>query len=370
MHLRNHIELGKGKEMLEKVRYRGLNGLRALRRWAIPYFGSRMHPAEFRPLLCYLFTDWKCNIDCHYCFQYDNVRTGMTLETARSSMDWLKTVGCRVLAIMGGEPLVRKDFILEVIRYGSRNGFFIYLPTNGYLMDRKFIDEAGLAGVTAINLAVDCVAPRKGLPKALLAIEPQFRYLVGQQKKYGFIIFFNINICRTNIKDVRMLTEIARMNGIGTDYHLNEKPQQMINTDHYTHRENGLHVTPEQYPEVDELLDWLIEKQRRGWCMVNSPEHLQAMKDRMRGRIRPWDCRAGHNGALIKPDGSLAPCFDLITYSYDWGRIWEPDFNEEALRAAKEKCLPYCSSTCFFNLGSYYKLRALPTWLIRHAMMG
>jgi MoaA/NifB/PqqE/SkfB family radical SAM enzyme len=224
--------------------------------------------------------------------------------------------------------------------------------------------------VAAINLAVDCIAPRKGLPKALLAIEPQFRYLVEQQKKHGLIIFFNITICRTNVKDVRMLTEIARLNGIGTDYHLVEEPQATVTVDHYQHRDNELQITPDLYSAIDELLDWLIEKHRQGWCMVNSPEHLRALKDRMRGRIPAWDCRAGHNAALIRPDGSLAPCFDLISHDTDWGRIWEPHFDEKALRAIKEECAPYCTSTCFYNLSSYYDPRTMPRWLLKHAMMG
>jgi len=356
--------------MFETVHYRSANGIRALRCWFIPFVNSRVHHDEFRPVLCYLFTDWKCNIDCHYCFQFNNNEPGMSLETAKSSIDWLKSVGCRVIAIMGGEPLVRKDFILEVVRYGSEKGFFMYLPTNGYLMDEQFIDEVGRAGVAAINLAVDCIAPRKGLPKALLPIEPQFRYLVKQQKKYGFIIFFNINICRTNIKDVKMLTEIAHQNDIGTDYHLNEAPQEFVNIDHYKHKGNALYLTSEEYEEVDELLDWLIEKQRQGWTMVNSIAHLEAFKHRTRGAIWDWDCRAGHNGALIRPDGTLSPCFDLITYDHDWGRIWEPRFDEEALKAVKEKCRPMCSSTCFYTMASYYNLRTITQWIRKHTMMG
>ncbi|MBE3117303.1 MAG: radical SAM protein, partial [Candidatus Atribacteria bacterium] len=141
--------------MFDALRYKCTNGIRASRHWVVPYVNSRIHSDEFRPLLCYLFTDWKCNLDCHYCFQYDNDRPGMSIETARASIDWLKSLGCRVLSIMGGEPLVRKDFILEVLRYGTQNDFFVYLPTNGYLMDRAFIDEMGRAGVAAVNLAVD-----------------------------------------------------------------------------------------------------------------------------------------------------------------------------------------------------------------------
>jgi MoaA/NifB/PqqE/SkfB family radical SAM enzyme len=356
--------------MFDRVNYKGLNGIRAVERWVIPYLNSRVHAEEFRPVLCYLYTEWRCNIDCHYCFQYNNDLPGMDLETAKSAVDWLRSIGCRVIPLMGGEPLLRKDFVVEIIRYGAENGFFMYLPTNGYLLDEPLIDEIGRAGVAAINLAVDCVAPRKGLPKALLSIEPQFRYLVERQKKYGYLLFFNINICRTNIKDVKLLTEIAHQNHIGTDYHLNEPPQGMANVDHYEHPDDGLHLTPDQYNEVDGLLDWLIDKQRQGWPMVNSIEHLKAFKERMRGVMRPWDCRAGHNAALIRTDGTLSPCFNLISYDHDWGRIWDPKFEKEELRALKENCAPFCSSTCFYNISHYYNLRAIPEWVRKHVRVG
>lgn len=356
--------------MFQTTNYKALNGVKAIKRWVIPYLNSRIHSNEFRPVLCYLFTEWRCNIDCYYCFQYNNDLPGMDIETAKSSIDWLKSIGCRVIPIMGGEPLLRKDFILEVIRYGAENGFFMYLPTNGYLMDKAFIDEVGRAGVAAINLAVDCVAPRKGLPKALLNVEPQFRYLVERQKKYGYLPFFNINICRNNIKDVKLLTEIAHQNKIGTDYHLNEPPQNFVDINHYKHHDDMLTITPDQYDEVNELLDWLIDKQRHGWPMVNSIKHLKVFKERVKGHMRPWDCRAGHNGALIRPDGSLSPCFDLISYDHDWGRIWAPKFDEGELQAVKKRCMPFCSSTCFYTMAYYYNLRTVPQWVGKHIRVG
>ncbi len=356
--------------MLRAARYKAVNGVRAVRRWGMPYFSSLIHADEFRPVLCYLFTEWRCNIDCHYCFQYDNHRPGMDLDTAKSAVDWLRSLGCRVLPLMGGEPLLRKNLVLEIVRYAVKSGFFVYLPTNGYPLDNAFIDEVGRAGVAAINLAVDCVAPRKGLPKALLSVEPQFRYLVERQAKYRYLLFFNINICRTNLKDVKLLTEIAHQNRIGTDYHLNEPPHGFVNADHYEHQAERLDIPPDKYAEADALLDWLIDRQRHGWPMVNSTEHLRAFKDRMRGRMRPWDCRAGHNGALIRPDGTLSPCFDLISYDNDWGRIWEPKFDDRELQSVKKKCLPLCSSTCFYTMGHYYNLRAFPQWIRKHLRVG
>ena len=359
---------------MQTARYKSRNGIRAVRRWALPYFNSLVHSRQFRPVLCYLFTEWRCNIDCHYCFQYDNsVQRGvpsMDLDTAKSAVDWLKSTGCRVIPLMGGEPTLRKEFVLEVIRYGAEKGFFMYLPTNGYLLDKPFIDELGKSGVAAVNLAVDCIAPRKGLPKALLAIEPQFRHLVECQKKYGYLLFFNTHICRNNVKDVRMLTEIAHQNRIGTDYHLNEPPHDFVDVDHYEHRDDMLSVTEKEWDEVDRLLDWLIEKQQKGWPMVNSVAHLREFKRRMRGNMPPWDCRAGHNGALIRTDGTLSPCFDLITYDHDWGRIWEPKFDEDALKEVKRKCLLNCSSTCYHTMASYYSMRYLPQWIWKHVRVG
>ena len=352
------------------ARYQFRNGLRSFTRIFVPYLKSRVFNSHLRPVVCILFTDWRCNIDCHYCFQFDNHREGMSLETAKSSIDWLKKIGCRVIALMGGEPLVRRKFILDVIRYATENGSFVYLPTNGRLLTKDYIDALAEAEVSAINLAVDCIEEKPGLPKALMAIEPQFRYLVQKQEEYGYILFFNMNITSVNLKDVKMLTEIAHDEGLAMDYHINEPPHDMVDTDHYRSDRDGLYIRPDQFDEVDELIDWIIEKNRKGYTMVNSIAHLQAIKDRMRNKPRNWNCGAGQNGILIRPDGSLTPCFDLITYDHDWGRIWEPKFDPDALEEIKRKCVPKCLSTCFFTTAHYYQPCESLKWVAKHVRIG
>ncbi|MFC2076674.1 radical SAM protein [candidate division KSB1 bacterium] len=352
------------------LKYKFNNGAKAFRRWIIPYSMSLVYNNQFRPVLSYLFTDWRCNINCHYCFQFDNVGNYMSLDTAISSIDWLKSLGCRVIAIMGGEPSIRKDFILKVIEYGSENNFFMYFPTNGYLLTEDFIDKLGKAKVATINLAVDCIEPKPGLPKALMPIEPQFRYLVKQQRRYGYIIFFNINITSENIKEVKMLTEIAHENGLATDYHINQRPQQVADSNHFKYNDKDLYIKPEQYDEAEELLDWIIMKIRRGHTVINSISHLIAMKNQIKSIPTQWDCRAGHNGLLIKPDGTLSPCFDLISYDYDWGRIWHPKFNQDELTNIKSKCRDHCLSTCFFTMGHYYQIFESLKWMFKHSNVG
>ncbi|GIU76251.1 MAG: hypothetical protein KatS3mg004_3338 [Bryobacteraceae bacterium] len=107
---------------------------RALRGWLVPYIRSRVLPGEFHPIIAYLFTEYKCNIDCHYCWAYNNRVKGMTEDVARRSIDWLHDNGCRVLALMGGEVLLRPQFVHKVVYYAAKRGFFVYVPTNGRLM--------------------------------------------------------------------------------------------------------------------------------------------------------------------------------------------------------------------------------------------
>ncbi|MBD3310526.1 radical SAM protein [Candidatus Woesearchaeota archaeon] len=352
---------------MKKTRHRIKNAVRAVRSWVIPYARSRFRQDEFRPILSYLFTDWKCNIDCHYCFDFDNKREGMDLDTAKASIDWLKSKGCRVVAIMGGEPLLRKKFILEVIRYGSNRGMFVYLPTNGYLLDKEFIEKAGEAGLAAWNVAVDTIRPKPGLPKAYSVIEKQLRYLIEMQKKYNYLIFFNINITNKNMEDVRELTRIARKNDIGTDYHICEKPPKEVKLEHFNHRGNDLYITEKDWEKADELLDWLIRKNEQGYTMVNSKSHLKAMKRFMRGEKVKWKCLAGINGSFIRPDGSIAPCFTLQEKG-DWGNVFEGEkFDRDRLAEMKKECQDHCLSTCFFNLGRYcMSLKDSLRWAMKH----
>ena len=116
---------------------------RIMRGWLFPYIRSRVLPGDFHPITAYLFVEYKCNLDCWYCWAYDNKIKGMTEDVARRSIDWLYDHGCRVLALMGGEPLLRPDFAHKVIYYAAKKGFWIYVGTNGRLLRPDVADRLG-----------------------------------------------------------------------------------------------------------------------------------------------------------------------------------------------------------------------------------
>lgn len=293
-------------------------------------------------------------------WSFNNTVKGMTEDIARRSLDWLYERGCRVVGLMGGEPLLRPQFSHKVVYYAAKKGFWVYIGTNGRLLKPELADRLGNAGVAVFNFALDAWDEKPGLPKALVPVQKNLEYVLRKQYVYAYMVFFNINICRNNLEDVKRITEYARAHRIGTDYHINETPM-LEQDEHFTHlSDNPTYIRPEDWRAVDELVDWIIEKNKSGYQMVNSVQRLQEMKAFVRmssgldirkygwygdgtdtegdltrrpsslpGIVQdadgdlhftPWNCRAGQNNVIIRTDGTVAPCFPMYPSTYPWAR--------------------------------------------------
>jgi MoaA/NifB/PqqE/SkfB family radical SAM enzyme len=388
-----------------KRRWSGKHIYRAMRGWLFPYVKSRVLPGEFHPITSYLFLEYKCNLDCWYCWAFNNKVKGMTEDVARRSIDWLHDHGCRVLALMGGEPLLRPQFAHKVVYYAAKKGFWIYIGTNGRLLRSDLADRLADAGVAIFNFAMDAWDEKPSLPKALVPSRSNLEYLLRKQYVYGFMVFFNINICANNHEDVRMLTEYAHAHCVATDYHINETPMIEQN-DHFKHLYgNPTYIRPQDWRALDELIDWIIAKNKAGYQMVNSVKRLQEMKAFVRmssgldirkhgwygdgangdltkmltslpgvaqdahGHIHfsDWNCRAGQNNVIIRTDGTVAPCFPMYAATFDWGNIDRFSFDSRQLASMKQTCERHCFSTLNHNLSYCYNDTRVIKWLWKHA---
>jgi MoaA/NifB/PqqE/SkfB family radical SAM enzyme len=330
------VQLGKSVRRIRNRRF--------LRCWVLPYLRSRIR-GGFRPILGCVYTEWKCNLECAYCRSHDNSLPGMDEDTARRAIDWLHATGCRVVGLMGGEPLVRAAFVEQFVRYAAGKGCYVYLPTNGRLLTPDVIDRLGDAGVATFNVAIDCIREKPGLPKALEHIRGNLDHLVRLQSRYGYTVFLSINITRFNLEDVRLLTEFSRRNGIATAYHLCESERGQAP------------FRSEELGPVDELLDYLIDRSRAGYAMVNSAGHLGAMKSLVRGGVASWACRAGQNMVVCRTDGTLAPCYPMRESDQDWGTAGSQKFDARQLAETKQRCSQSCFSTVAYMLANYYDVR-------------
>jgi hypothetical protein len=104
--------------------------------------------------------------------------------------------------------------------------------------------------------------------------------------------------------------------------------------------------------------------------MVNPIQHMEDMKMLMRGKVPPWQCRAGQNSLIIRTDGSLAPCFPMYSATHDWGVVGNHKFDVKQLDEMKVDCTKHCLSTCNYILGYCYDNMRVIKWGLTQALHG
>src|SRR6202451_2153054 len=57
------------------------------------------------PVLVHIIPMRRCNLDCGYCNEYDNVSKPVPLEEMKKRLDILADMGTSIITISGGEPL-------------------------------------------------------------------------------------------------------------------------------------------------------------------------------------------------------------------------------------------------------------------------
>lgn len=97
---------------------------------------------------------YRCQCNCDYCSvgKYHVVKSKeLTTLEVKKLINLLRSLGVIKLNFFGGEPLICKD-LADLSQYASSKGLFVFIDTNGYLLDAKKARMFKRAGVTAVNI--------------------------------------------------------------------------------------------------------------------------------------------------------------------------------------------------------------------------
>jgi radical SAM protein with 4Fe4S-binding SPASM domain len=102
-----------------------------------------------------------CNLSCLHC--HVSAREAMSDELnvteAMHAIDEMKTLGTEALIFSGGEPLLRKEFVLTLAQYCDDRGIITAILSNGMLMNHRVALELRDSGIKAIGIPIDSVYP-------------------------------------------------------------------------------------------------------------------------------------------------------------------------------------------------------------------
>jgi radical SAM protein with 4Fe4S-binding SPASM domain len=102
-----------------------------------------------------------CNLKCLHCHAdaQEAMPNELTLREAKQAINEMAELGTEVIIFSGGEPLLRKNFILNLTEYCSDLGIIPAMLTNGVLLDHKTAWELKEAGMLAVGVPLDFATP-------------------------------------------------------------------------------------------------------------------------------------------------------------------------------------------------------------------
>ncbi len=269
----------------------------------------------------------RCNLRCKHCYANAGrpAPGELTTEQAKEVIDQLDKAGVVAVALSGGEPTLREDF-LEIVKYIHKKGMYVSVASNGTLITEEFARKMKNAGVEYMEISLDHTNPK---------VHDEFRGVKGAWKKTvdgikhcveaDIITCIATTVTKYNYEDIPNMIELARklkvQRFIAFNFVPTRRGKNIMNMD----------ITPEEREKLlNFLYDKLVEKNglevfstcpayaRISIERVNAsedgsitPTHFAAVE--LKGRaIALADfiggCGAGRNYCSIEYNGDIQPC--------------------------------------------------------------
>jgi radical SAM protein with 4Fe4S-binding SPASM domain len=119
--------------------------------------GKGMKGKQGTPQIVSFAVTKACNLRCLHCHAdaREAFSNELTLKEGIQAIDELAALGTEALIFSGGEPLLRKQFVLQLADYCVDVGIIPAMLTNGILIDHKVAYELKEAGIMTVGIPID-----------------------------------------------------------------------------------------------------------------------------------------------------------------------------------------------------------------------
>lgn len=256
-----------------------------------------------------------CNLRCKQCHACSGKQMPGELDTEEGKrlLDSIANIAeFRMLALGGGEPLVRPD-IVELIAYARNLGLEISVATNGTLLSTELAREFKRLGVT--NIAVGLNANNEGIHEQITNVPGSFARSINAvyaTLEAGMNLQINTTVMKENRSSIPGLLDFA-----------SEVNAQIVLLYQLVPEGRGEEEMELSIREYKALTEMVADKQRTNKAIIEptcSPQYWAYLMSRNRNGNKPSiltmklaealfkGCVAGSGLCYIKPDGEVWPC--------------------------------------------------------------
>ena len=254
---------------------------------------------DTKPWAAHLYVTEQCNLDCHYCNEFNNSVPHPALADLKKWMDHIRNLGVIRLGLQGGEPL-KHPAIVAIVRYAKSVGFCkVSMSTNGFLLNRQLVADLERAGLDELQISVDRMTPITSTRKSMQSILHKLEWFKDSK--------INLNVSGVLFNET--LDEMGKV--IDTCLDLDIPVHARVIHDDLVH-DRALRDPSGSEP----LLRFLHqqEKLKRTGQKIHSSWNLFAYQKKMlRQEPMEWTCIAGYKYFFVSSTGKFWPCSQVRT---------------------------------------------------------
>ncbi|HXK17358.1 MAG TPA: radical SAM protein [Polyangiaceae bacterium] len=247
----------------------------------------------------------RCNMKCSFCDFWPNVapkREELTIADYRRIADELHQLGCFLVSIEGGEPLIRQD--LEQIIEAFAKHHIPALFTNGWYVDEKRARSLFDAGLVHASVSIDYADAaqhdaKRGIVKTTENAWHAVDLLKAAAPRGGLQVHIMTVLMQSNEGQIDALLQQSAARGVGHQFTL-------LSVDGYRRGKEG----PDRLPSAAAAETWPALFERHQHVRFFS-DYFKLAGNFLRGGDMP-SCRAGLQSFNIDHVGNVSPCIERI----------------------------------------------------------
>jgi len=332
---------------------------------------SSLHARSYTPESAIIFLTYRCTSRCNTCNIWqrpEEPQRELTWSQWRPVMEQLAASSIKAVELFGGDALLRKDVLVEMIRFCAANDILTYFPSNASALTRATVEALVDAGLHTIYLSLDEVPEIEGQLRGVTrhfdrvknAIEliHEVRGTRGNPR-----IECITTVSSANWRHVPALLEFSRQSGVDAHHirGLTEFPKQALQESVI----NG--IAPEPYFQTVDgeshllslddarqfvvMLDGIRKRVADYAPMSVIFETLEGLTPEQlsRGEYLDHDCHFAASHVVLSPFGEVLPCLYYNKYvlghlpEQQLADVWGNASHREFCSAQRKGELPMCN---------------------------
>lgn len=311
--------------------------------------------------ICYSISR-KCNYRCKMCPIWEQGNSEKTRgyisdEKMKSIIDEAAECGIVQFGVSGGEPLLFKDKLFNLLDHANKKGMYSHFVTNGSLLTSEILEHYDSIGGGHVSMSLDAMSEKHDV---LRGHEGAFEAAMKAVEIFDKGSFRNINfkinlvISNDNLDDVLPVINFAvehetvffmqpyeTISDFSGEYSIEEKEEKM-----------PLWVKRENYDKLKEVINKVNAlKKQHPEIILNEQNHINSIYDYFRNIGNDNECYAGIDQLMIDPYGKVTFCKfgELADLSQDSLKDYLSSGRREAFVKESLKCQRICLIGCMYR---------------------